>query len=79
MRTYLMLKAKAAQWNVDPEIQGLLAEIHAGDQTPHVYSRAAADALKAQTFDRAALGARGLAYERLDQLTVELLLGVRRA
>ena len=25
----------------------------------------------------AALGARGLAYERLDQLTVELLLGVR--
>jgi xylose isomerase len=79
MRTYLMLKAKAAQWNVDPEIQGLLAEIHAGDQTPHVYSRAAAAALKAQTFDRAALGARGLAYERLDQLTVELLLGVRRA
>jgi xylose isomerase len=76
MRTYLILKEKAAQWNADAEIQGLLAEIHAGDQTPHVYSRAAADALKAQSFDRAALGARGLAYERLDQLTVELLLGV---
>ena len=28
-------------------------------------------------FDRRALRARGLKYERLDQLTVELLLGVR--
>jgi xylose isomerase len=33
--------------------------------------------LKARTFDRVALGARGLSYERLDQLTVDLLLGVR--
>ena len=36
-----------------------------------------AAALKAESFDRQALGARGLPYERLDQLTVELLLGVR--
>ena len=28
-------------------------------------------------FDRVGLGERGLKYERLDQLTVELLLGVR--
>jgi hypothetical protein len=28
-------------------------------------------------FDRQALAARSLAYERLDQLVVELLLGVR--
>jgi xylose isomerase len=41
------------------------------------YSAEKASALKAASFDRAALGARGLAYERLDQLTVELLLGVR--
>ena len=41
------------------------------------YSADAAQALKSQTFDRAGLGARGLPYERLDQLTVELLLGVR--
>jgi xylose isomerase len=34
-------------------------------------------ALKDHNFARAALGARGLPYERLDQLTVELLLGVR--
>jgi xylose isomerase len=81
MRTYLALKEKAAQWNADPEIQGLLAEINADDGATDAfkgaYSPEKAAALKAASFDRAALGARGLAYERLDQLTVELLLGVR--
>ncbi len=77
MRTYLILKEKAARWSADPEIQALLAEIHAGDQSPPVYSPEAAEALKGRSFDRAALGGRGLPYERLDQLTVEVLLGVR--
>jgi xylose isomerase len=31
MRTYLILKEKAAQWNADPEIRALLAEINADD------------------------------------------------
>ena len=59
------------------QIQALLAEINAGDSSivPAVYSAAAAQSLKAATFDRAALGARGLPYERLDQLTIDLLLG----
>jgi xylose isomerase len=77
MRTYLVLKEKARQWNADGEIQALLAEVNGGDQAPQAYSREAAEALKARSFDRAALGARGLAYERLDQLTVDLLLGAR--
>ncbi len=81
MRTYLILKEKAAQWNTDAEIQSLLAEIHADDGSMDAYtgrySSEKASALKAAWFDRAALGARGLAYERLDQLTVEVLLGVR--
>jgi len=33
--------------------------------------------LKDAEFDRIALGRRGLKYERLDQLTIELLLGLR--
>jgi xylose isomerase len=41
------------------------------------YSAATATALKGYSFDRKAMGARGLAYERLDQLTVEVILGVR--
>ncbi len=81
MRTYLILKEKAEQWNADSEIQALLAEINADDGSTDAfkgtYSPEKAAALKAASFDRVALGARGLAYERLDQLTVELLLGAR--
>ena len=81
MRTYLILKEKAAQFNADEEIQALLAEINADDGAMDAfkgaYSADKAAALKAHSFDRDALGARGLQYEKLDQLVVELLLGVR--
>jgi xylose isomerase len=77
MRSYLILKEKARQWNADAEIQALLAEVGAGDQAPIVYERGSAAALKAREFDRVAIGARGMPYEQLDQLTVELLLGAR--
>lgn len=81
MRTYLILKEKAARWQTDSEIQALLAEINADDGSmakyQAAYSAEAAASLKSADFDRQRLGARGLAYERLDQLTVDLLLGVR--
>jgi xylose isomerase len=80
MRSYLMLKEKARQFDADAEIQAVLAEIRApgaGAAPPDRYSRAAADALLATTFDRRALAGKRLPYERLDQLTVELLMGVR--
>jgi xylose isomerase len=80
MRTYLILKEKAAQWNADPEIQALVAEINADDGTMDAfkgtYTAEKAAILRDYSFDRDALGKRGLPYERLDQLTVELLLGV---
>ena len=81
MRTYLILKEKARQFNQDPDIQALLAEINAddGSMAPFTgkFTAEKASALKAHPFDRQALGARGYRYERLDQLTIELLLGVR--
>jgi xylose isomerase len=81
IRTYLVLKEKATQWNADVEIQALVDEINAddGSMAPYfgAYSPQKAIALKAQTFDRAAIARRGLMYERLDQLTVDLLLGAR--
>ncbi|MEM1093722.1 MAG: xylose isomerase [Bacteroidota bacterium] len=80
MRTYLILKEKARQFNEDSEIQALLANINMiNPGVPRIgtYSSAQADKLKGHTFDREALGARGLAYERLDQLTFDLLMGVR--
>jgi xylose isomerase len=81
MKTYLILKNKAAQWNADKEIQDIVAEINASDgsmdQYFGKYSADKAAALKAHSFDRNAIAGRGLKYERLDQLTVEVLLGVR--
>lgn len=81
MRTYLILKEKAERFNADSEIQALLAEINADDGAHNYlaggYSKAKADQLKGENFDRPALGRRGLPYEQLDQLTIELLLGVR--
>ena len=81
MRTYLILKEKAVQWNADKEIQSLVAEINADDGSMNQYfgkySSEKANALKSQTFDRSAIAGRGLKYERLDQLTVEIILGVR--
>ena len=81
MRTYLILKEKAERFNANPEIQALLAEINAdeGAMEPYqgAYTPSKAAGLRDHSFDRRALGARGLPYERLDQLTVELLLGVR--
>ncbi len=59
----------------------MLAEINADDQamSPFFgkYTREKAAALKAYSFDRTALGQRGLHYERLDQLLFDLLMGVR--
>ena len=77
MRTYLILKGKAQQFRAHAGIQSLLSEIRdaeAGGEGP--YSSQRARELKARTFDRQALASRRLPYERLDQMVVELLLGV---
>jgi xylose isomerase len=80
MRTYLILKEKVARFNGDTEIQALLNELRergarAGERVR--FSPDAARRIKEQSFDLGALRDRGYAYERLDQLTMELLLGVR--
>jgi xylose isomerase len=41
------------------------------------YSPEKAKALKDHQFNRSAISSRGLKYERLDQLTIDLLLGNR--
>ena len=80
MRTYLILKDKVARFNADAEIQALLGELRERGAKTGERVRFSADAatrIKAQQFDLSALRERGYAYERLDQLTMELLLGVR--
>ena len=78
MRTYKILQDKARRFAADREIQGILAELRGGDQAAlGPYSRDAAATLKARSFEVDRLADRGLMYERLDQLVVELILGVR--
>ncbi len=81
MRTYLILKEKAERFNADAEIQALLAEINADDGVfaylDAGYSANNAQKLSETSFDRAQLASRPLPYEHLDQLTIDLLLGVR--
>ena len=81
MRTYLILKEKAEQFDLNPEVAGILEEIRSQNSQyeKHLgkYSRAKADTLKRARFDIREMGRKGLGYERLDQLLAEILLGVR--
>jgi xylose isomerase len=81
MRTYMILREKAQKWNIDPEIQGLLKQINVADRSlarlTAKYSSAHAKRLLETPLDRVALARAPLPYERLDQLTMEVLMGVR--
>jgi len=80
MRTYLILKEKARQFNEHPAIQELLAQIQPRDAELESlmshYSPQNAQALRQKQFDINALARKGLGYEKLDQLVIDLLLGV---
>jgi xylose isomerase len=80
MRTYLILKEKVTRFNADAEIQELLRTLAARGGAAReriAFSPQRAAQLKAETFDLESIRQQGYAYERLDQLTIELLLGVR--
>ncbi len=73
MRTYLILKEKADQWNNNEEIRDIIAEIETTNKNGPLDDF---DALQSSEFDRAALASKGLKYERLDQLTMDVLFGI---
>lgn len=80
MRTYLILKEKARRWNADQEIQQILRELSAhSNGSPAVgnYSKPGASELLAHVFDKEKITKKRLPYERLDQLTIDLLTGTR--
>ena len=79
MRTYLILKDKARRWAADREVRRLLGIIRRPDRgldrLGAAYARSNASKLLRRPFDRRAIAGRPLPYERLDQRTMELLLG----
>ena len=82
MRTYKILKARAQAFDADPEVAALRAPQPDGSIDPLLeggYSADKASGLRALEIDVDAVASRGLGYERLDQLMMEHLMGVRGA
>ena len=78
MRTYLALAERARHFDSLPEVQEALAAAGTPDlATPTVADGEDAAALKAEVDRIDELGQRGYGNERLDQLLVEVLMGVR--
>jgi len=78
MRNYLILREKARAFRADPEVQQALRDARV-DQlaVPTLATGETIDTLRAESFDPEEAGARGMAFERLDQLALEHLYGVR--
>ena len=82
MRTYLALREKARRWNADAEIRALLKQINRPGKDLDAlwavggFTKGHAETLLGMSFDRAAMAARPLPYEKLDQRTMDILLGL---
>ncbi|GAA2806297.1 xylose isomerase [Saccharopolyspora taberi] len=79
MRNYLILKERAAAFRSDPRVKEALAASRVPElSTPTLGDGETCDDLLAETdFDVDQAAARGMHYERLDQLALEHLMGVR--
>ncbi|MCP3784582.1 xylose isomerase [Micromonospora sp. A3M-1-15] len=83
MRTYLLLKERAAAFRADPEVAEALAASKVAElATPTLnpgegYADLLADRSAFEEFDPDAVGAKGFGFVRLNQLAVEHLLGAR--
>ena len=82
MRTYLLLKERAAAFRADPEVQEAMAAAKVDElRTPTVgeggYEELLADRSAFEDFDADAVAKRGAGVTRLDQLMVEHVLGAR--
>jgi xylose isomerase len=83
MRTYLLLRERAAAYRADPEVQEALtasrvAELGVGTLADgESYDALLADTSAYESFDADATAAAGYGFGRLDQLAVEHVLGAR--
>jgi len=83
MRTYLLLKQRAAAFRADPEVQAALAvsgvpELSIPTMAPgESIADLLADPAAFEEFDADAAGARGYGFVALNQLALEHLLGAR--
>jgi xylose isomerase len=83
MRNYLLLKERATAFRADPQVQEALkaSRLDQLAQTTLAQGETLADLLADptafETFDAEAAAKRGMAFEQLDQLAMDHLLGAR--
>jgi xylose isomerase len=78
MRNYLILRAKSRAFRADPEVQQALADARVDQLAqPTLAPGESIATLRAEDFDPEEAGRRGMGFERLDQLALEHLYGVR--
>jgi xylose isomerase len=83
MRTYLLLKERAAAFRADPEVQAALVAARVGElAVPTMaegesYTNLLDDRSAYEDFDVESVAARGCQFTQLDQLAVEHVLGAR--
>jgi xylose isomerase len=78
MRNYLILKEKVHAFRDDPEVSAALADARVDElSVPTLLPGESLAQLRAEEIDVEAVAARGMAFERLDQLAMEHLLGIR--
>ena len=83
MRTYLLLKERAAAFRADPEVQAALVAAQVGELAlptlgeGESYTNLLADRSAFEDFDADAAGLRGCNFTQLDQLAIEHVLGAR--
>jgi xylose isomerase len=78
MRTYLILREKARQFDANPKVKQAFADAgvpELAQPTVGPYSAAAANALLSEQFDPESLASRGYRNEQLDQLVIDTILG----
>ena len=77
MRTYLALAERARHFDSLPEVEEALAAAGTGELARATVDGSGPDELKGEADALDALALRGYANERLDQLVVDVLLGIR--
>nr|BFE65733.1 xylose isomerase [Dactylosporangium thailandense] len=78
MRNYLILREKVRAFRDDPEVSAALATARVDElSVPTLLPGESLAQLRAEEIDIDAVAARGMAFERLDQLAMEHLLGIR--
>ena len=78
MRNYLILRDKSRAFRADPEVQQALRDARVDQlRLPTLDDGDTIETLRAEHFDPDEAGRRGMGFERLDQLALEHLYGVR--